>query len=89
MNNLINYLESLSNNKKIRLFVLIDYIIENFNFFLVSDSTSHDIRTIIFKKNNNVLKISSTFIFNEKHEIMNNVSINLNNTNSYILFLHT
>jgi hypothetical protein len=89
MNNLVNYLESLSNNKKLRLFVLIDNIIENFNFLLVSDSTSHDIRTIILKKHNNVLKISSTFIFNEKHEIMNNVSINLNNSNSYILFLNS
>ena len=87
MNNLINYLESITQKKNLKLFIIIDYIIDNFNYSLMSDSTSHDIRTLIFKKNNNELKISSTFIFNENHKIVNNISINLNNTHNYILFL--
>ena len=86
MCDLTNYLEYISLKKNLKLYVIIDYIIEKFKYSIDEDTVSHDIRTIILKKNNNKLIISSTIIFNQKLQKMNNITINFNNYN-YILCL--
>lgn len=87
MCDLTNYLEYISLKKNFKLYVIIDHIIETFEYLIDEDTVNNDIRTIIFKKNNNKLIIFSTIILNHKHQKMHNISINFNNIN-YILSLN-
>jgi hypothetical protein len=86
MCDLTNYLEYISHIKNLKLYVIIDNIIEKFKYSIDEDTVSNDIRKIILKKNNNKLIISSTIIFNQKLQKMNNITINFNNSN-YVLYL--
>ena len=86
MCDLTNYLEYISQKKNLKLYGIIEYIIEKFKYSIDEDSVINDIRTIILKKNNNNLIISSIIIFNQKFQKLNNITINFNNSN-YILCL--
>ena len=83
MNDIINYLEYIFNQKNIRLYAIIDYIIKKFNFSILEDSVLNDIRTIILKKFNDELMISSTTILNKEFKKMTKININYNNKYNY------
>lgn len=83
MNDIINYLEYIFSQKNIKLYVIIDYIIKKFNFSILEDSVFNDVRTIIFKKFNDELMISSTTILNKEFKKMTKININYNNKYNY------
>jgi uncharacterized protein YlbG (UPF0298 family) len=83
MNDIINYLEYIFNQKNIRLYAIIDYIIKKFNFSILEDSVLNDIRTITLKKFNDELMISSTTILNKEYKKMTKININYNNKYNY------
>ena len=87
MEDIKKYLEYISINNNIKLYIIIDYIINNFNYIIIEDTVSHDIRTIILKKNRNEITIVSTFIFNRFYQRKNNILIKINNNCSYVFDL--
>jgi hypothetical protein len=87
MEDIKKYLEYISINNNIKLYIIIDYIINNFNYLIIEDTVSHDIRTIILKKNRNEITIVSTFIFNRFYQRKNNILIKINNNCSYVFDL--
>jgi len=68
MHDLMNYLEYISLKKNFKLYVIIDYIIEIFNYEIEEDTVNNDVRTIILKNNNNKIIILSTIILNHNHQ---------------------
>ena len=83
MNDIINYLEYIFSQKNIKLYIIIDYIIKKFNFSILEDSVFNDVRTIILKKCNDELIISSTTILNKELKKMTKININYNNEYNY------
>jgi hypothetical protein len=90
MKDLVNYLESIVIKTNLKLYNIIDNIIEKYNYYIIEDCVTNDIRLIIMTDNNNSyneLTIYSTIIFNENLKKINNINITYNNKYNYILYL--